>query len=283
MSTEQEIYDEAVEQTQNIPETPTEASPEAKDGRARDDKGRFAPASPEPSSEVVQEATPQPEAEPETEHGGRVPSWRVKEEADRARRAEESLQELKAELQQMRMAMYQQRQPEPQPAPEPPDIFADPQGFIQSLDQKYENRLKTLQLENSLRFAHYAHGDKFNEAYQSFTDYVNRTRDQATYQRVMASNDPGEALVGWFKDTQLQKELGGSDLKTFLEKQKEEWMKDPQFQAKVIETFKATQSPTGNTVTNLPPSLSRVTAAGSAHDVGGNSGNDIYSYATAKR
>jgi hypothetical protein len=156
---------------------------------------------------------------------------------------------------------------------------------VNNLQGNFDQRLRALQLENSLRFAHFAHKDMFNEAYQNFTDHVQKTRDQASYQRVMASNDPGEAIVQWWKEQQLHQELGGSDLKTFLEKQREEWMKDPAVQAKVIEAFKATQQAQApsNTLTNLPPSLSKASAARSAHDEGGSSGADMYSYATAKR
>ncbi len=184
----------------------------------------------------------------------------------------------------MQMQMMHQRQPaqEPQAVPEV-DIFADPQGFVQQLQGGFEQKLKTMQMENSLRFAHYAHGDKFNEAYQAFTDHVSKTRDQAAYQQVISSPDPGEALVGWWKDQQLHRELGGSDLKSFLEKQREEWLKDPAVQTKVIEAFKATQQAgSPSNLTNIPPSLSGATSARSPHD-SGNSGSDIYSYATAKR
>src|SRR4029079_17757439 len=134
-------------------------------------------------------------------------------------------------------------------------------------------------------FAHYKHGDVFQKAYDAFSDYVSQSRDQAAYQRVMNSADPGEELVKWHREGELHRELGGKDLASFLETKKQEWMKDPQFQAAVIETFKANQQPTAapsNNI-NLPPSLSKAAAARSAHDDGGHSGKDIYAYATAKR
>jgi hypothetical protein len=290
-ATDQEIFDQAIgEQTENVPETPTEAPTEAKEERVRDEKGRFVSAATDEPQEVETVEAPQPEAEkPVTtkdEDGARVPSWRLAEEADRRRTAEQALNELRNEMRQVQMQLQQQAyQPQPQTAPqEAPDIFADPQGFVQNLTGTFEQRFKQLQLENSLRFAHQAHGDKFNQAYQEFTDHVAQTQDKATYQRVMASHDPGEALVQWYKDRSLQKELGGSDLKTFLEKQREEWLKDPAVQAKVIEAFKATQNQAQpSNLTSLPPSLSKAAAARSAHDEGGSSGDDIYSYATGRR
>ena len=287
-ATDQEIFDQAVSQEpiETPVETPVEAPvEEARSERVRDEKGRFVAAEqqPEPTVETAPVEAEKPAIR--DEDGARVPSWRLAEEADRRRSAEQALQELRNEMTNMRMQWMQMQQPQqPQAQQEPPDIFADPNAFVQNLTQTFEQRMKAFQLEQSLRFAHLAHGDKFKNAYDDFTDYVGKTRDQAAYQRVMASSDPGEAMVQWWKDQQLQKELGGSDLQTFLQKQREEWLKDPSVQKQVIEAFKATQSASQpSNLTNLPPSLSKATAARSAHDEGGSSGADMYSYATAKR
>jgi hypothetical protein len=260
-----------VEQTVNTPETPAEAPQEA---RARDDKGRFAPKEPEASEPVVQETAPQPAVEtpsPEGKPDAHVPSWRLAEEATRRREAEQQLAEMRAEMRQIQqMQLAQQRQQTPQPQQEPVDPFADPQGFAQSIQSGFEGRLKELQLQHSLQFARFAHKETFDRAYEEFVDYAHRTRDQATYQRVMQSSDPGEALVTWYKDQQLHKELGGSDLNSFIAKQREEWMKDPAVQAQVIEAFKATQQQNaqpGNV--NLPPSLSKVASASPNHNESG--------------
>ena len=283
--TDQEIFDQAIgEATES--EVPTEQPvvEEKSEGRVRDDKGRFVSATPEqPADEAsVAEEAQQPTDEkpaPKDEDGARVPSWRLAEEAERRRSAEQALNELRNEIRQLQM----QRPQVPEQPQEVPDIFADPNGFVQNLQSTFDRRLQALQLENSLRFAHHAHGDKFNNAYQEFMNHVQSTRDQATYQRVMASSDPGEAMVKWWGEQQLQKELGGSDLHTFLNKQKEEWLKDPTVQKQVIEAFKATQSASQpSNLTNLPPSLSKAAAARSAHDEGGASGADMYAYATKR-
>jgi hypothetical protein len=280
-NTDQEIFESSISDTETPVETPVEAPVEAKPvERVRDEKGRFAPTATE---EAPVEAAPVESAPVERHEDARVPSWRLAEEADRRRQAEQELKALRDEVMQVRMLQQQQmyQQQQPQTPQEAPDIFADPNAFVQNLTSSFDQRLRTLQLENSLRFAHYAHKETFDQAYSEFTNYVSKTRDQATYQRVMASADPGEALVQWYRDQSLQKELGGSDLKSFLEKQREEWLKDPAVQAKVIEAFKATQQSPGNTqLTNLPPSLSKATAARSAHDDGGSSPADIYNYAT---
>ncbi len=281
-ATDQEIYDSSLEQTQNVPETPPEAAMPVQTERVRDEKGRFAPASPEPSEPVAQEEAPQPEADkptPEPEEKAKVPSWRLAEESERRRAAEQALAEIRNEIRQMQMQRMAPPAPPPQPEPQPVDIFADPEGFVNRMQGTFEQRLKAVQMENSLRFARYANPDVFDKAYQSFLEEA--PRDTATYQRVINSGDPGETLVQWFKEQELKRELGGTDLKSFLEKQREEWLKDPTVQAKVIEAFKATQNaqPT-NKLTNLPPSLSKATAAASAHEDMISSGQDMYSFAT---
>jgi hypothetical protein len=59
-------------------------------------------------------------------------------------------------------------------------------------------------------------------------------------------------------------------------------MKDPAYQAQVIEAFKATQQVQPATKVNLPPSLSKAPAGQSAHDGTINTQADIYKYATGR-
>jgi hypothetical protein len=280
MSTDEDIFASAmsetpteptVEQTVNTPEAPVEAPTEAQPTVARDDKGRFAPKAPEAPEAVVQGTAPQPAVEtpaPEGKPDVHVPSWRLAEEAQRRREAEQQLAEMRAEMRQIQqMQLASQRQQQAPAAQEPVDPFADPQGFAQSIQSGFEGRLKELQLQHSLQFARFAHKETFDQAYEEFVDYAHRTRDQATYHRVMNASDPGEALVQWYKDQQLHKELGGSDLNSFLAKQREEWLKDPAVQAQVIEAFKATQQQTQpSNITSLPPSLSKVASASPNHN-----------------
>jgi hypothetical protein len=276
MSTDEDIFASAMsdtpapaeEQTVNTPAEATEAPTEAKPDRARDEQGRFAPKAPEAPEPVVQATAPQPMVEtpaPEGKPDVHVPSWRLAEEAQRRREAEQQLAEMRAEMRQIQqMQLAAQRQQMPQQ--EPIDPFADPTGYAQSIEGKFEARLKELQLQHSLQFARFAHKETFDSAYEAFVDYAHRTRDQATYHRVMNASDPGDALVKWYKEQELHKELGGSDLKSFLEKQRAEWLKDPAVQAQVIEAFKATQQAQPSNITNLPPSLSRVASASPNHN-----------------
>jgi hypothetical protein len=277
MSTDEDIFASAMsetpapaeEQIVNTPAEATEAPTEAKPDRARDEQGRFAPKAPEAPEPVVQATAPQPTVEtpaPEGKPDVHVPSWRLAEEAQRRREAEQQLAEMRAEMRAIQQMQLAQQRQQVAPQQEPVDPFADPQGFAQNIQQSFEGRLRELQLQHSLQFARFAHKETFDQAYEEFVDYAHRTRDQATYQRVMQSSDPGEALVSWYKDQQLHKELGGSDLNSFLAKQREEWLKDPAVQAQVIEAFKATQQSQPSNLTNLPPSLSRVASASPNHN-----------------
>jgi hypothetical protein len=294
-ATDQEIFDSAtaaeptpiLEQTEKPPVEAAEATTEVKPERDRDDKGRYVPKAPEAAQEVVKEPVTQPQVEihPEakredTETDARVPSWRLAEESSRRREAEQNLAAVQNEIRQMQMQLAQMRQPQAQA--EPVDPFADPQGFAQSIQGSFEAKLKEMQLQQSLQFARFAHKDVFDEAYSAFVDHAHKTRDQATYQRVMSSSDPGEALVSWFKERQTLNELGGTDVNAWLEKKREEWLKDPATQAKVIEAFKATQGAAqpNSSITQIPPSLSKVTAAQQAYSEDGDaSGQGVYNYA----
>jgi hypothetical protein len=282
MSTDEDIFASAMNDTpapaegqiENTPVEATEAPQEAKPERARDEAGRFAPRTPEAAMPVVQETAQQPTVEtpaPEGKPDVHVPSWRLAEEAQRRREAEQQLQEMRAEMRaiQQQQLMLQQRVAPQQAPQEPIDPFADPNGFAQSIQQGFEGRLKEIQLQHSLQFARHAHKETFDRAYEEFVDYAHKTRDQATYQRVMSSADPGEALVQWHKERQLHQELGGSDLNSFLAKRQEEWLKDPSVQAKVIEAFKAGQQSQPGNITNLPPSLSKVASASPSHEGSG--------------
>ena len=280
MSTDEDIFASAMsdtpapaeEQIENTPAEPVEAPQETAPDRARDDKGRFAPKAPEASEPVAQETAPEPTVEtaPHKPESHQVPSWRLAEEATRRREAEQQLAEMRAEMRQIQqMQLAQQRQQTAPVAQEPVDPFADPQGFAQSIQSGFEGKLRELQLQHSLQFARFAHKETFDAAYEAFVDYAHKTRDQATYHRVMNASDPGEALVSWYKDQELHRELGGSDLNSFLAKQREEWLKDPAVQAQVIEAFKATQQAQPSNITNLPPSLSRATSAAPSHNEDG--------------
>ena len=102
-ATDQEMFDSAIEQTENAPTEATEAPTEAKEEPARDEAGKFTSKATEATQEVEQEPTAQPKAETEAE--ARIPSWRLAEESQRRREAEQQLADMRAEMRQLQLAV----------------------------------------------------------------------------------------------------------------------------------------------------------------------------------
>jgi hypothetical protein len=172
-----------------------------------------------------------------------------------------------------------------QPKQEIPDIFENPQGFQSHLDQIVSQKLREQEVNLSFRFAHREYKAEFEDAYASL-QRRGQSGDVATVQSIMQSPDPGEAMMKWHRQQKLYETTGG-DLDGYLAKRQEEMLKDPAFLAKAVEAFRASQgtAPTGQrpaSITQLPPSLSRV--ASSAPAAGGdNDMSDAALFAHATR
>ena len=166
-----EMFDQAFEDEPKVEKEPEaakepEKTEEAKAERERDDKGRFVSKEAkaeddEPAAEV--EAEPEPEPKSESE---RIPSWRLKEEADARRewqqKAEAEAQQRQAlqhHLWQMQQQLQSQQKPE-----EPIDIFQDPQNWEQSFQARMEQKMREQEGNFSLRLAKYKHGEAFDQA-----------------------------------------------------------------------------------------------------------------------
>jgi hypothetical protein len=262
---EQDIFDSAL--TDDAPEAAEpqiEASPEpvADEGPTRDEMGRFAAkAAPEPKAEP---APQEQAAESAPAHGG-IPSWRLKEEADRARAAEERYNQNQRELAELRAQIAQfQKQSEPPKAV--PDIFEDAGAFVghnvsQAVDP-IKQEIGQLREFYSQREAVRTHGEeKVKSAYDWIAQGM-QSRDperMAIYQRAMGSFDPyGEIVTAHQKQSIFQQI--GTDPNAYFDKQLEERMKDPAFQAKLLESVRGSAQSRPSTV-KLPPSLSKVSSA----------------------
>ena len=89
----------------------------------------------------------------------------------------------------------------------------------------------------------------------------------------------------WYQDQKIRQETGG-DLSAYRQKILDEAMKDPAFQAKVLESTRtqAQAAPSGNPNIKLPPSISRLPGSGvSAAELDGGDMTDasLFKYATA--
>lgn len=280
-----EMFDQAFEDEPKVEKEP-EAKPEpeetkeAKAERERDDKGRFKSkeTDEEPAAEI--EAQPEPEPKQEPERQDQIPSWRLKEEADARRewqqRAEAEAQQRQAlqnQLWQLQQQLQSQQKPE-----EPVDIFADPQNWEQSFQQKLDQRMREQEGNFSLRLAKYKHGETFDQAWQAMVDRT-QSGDDSIRQHVIGSPDPGETLVNWYKRESVISQVG-DDPTAYRSKVLEDALKDPEFLAKALEAAKATAQQKPETKVQLPPSLNKATSSAPSGHSTGVSDSDMFEHAT---
>lgn len=262
-----EILNEAFQDTPAEQPEPV-AEPEKAENRDPE-TGQF-------TAKTEQKAEPEKveKTEPEPDEHGQIPSWRVREINDekraavaRAEAAERERLELKTRLEAMELQL-QQPKPKEEPKQEEIDPLIDPQGFAKRLQDGFDAKLREVQLNNNLALASVKHGEKFDAAYNAFLQAAQQG-DRTTYQSVMNSPNPGEAMVRWHAQQETLREVG-SDPAAYKNKILEDAMKDPAFQAKVIEAIKGGSAPSGqrpNNVTQLPPSLSRATGSKSGASI----------------
>lgn len=251
-----EATGKASEQTQKSPETPTEAPPEAKEGRERDGKGRFVSKAPDETSEVAEAevAAPVVETKPEDKVPERIPLAEYLAEREKRQNEQRQREALQQQLWQLR----QELQAKNAPPPEPVDIFADPQKWEQSFEQKLLSKQRELEGNFSLRLAAYKHGEKFQEAWNALVERA-QSGDDSIRQQVINSPDPGETLVNWYKREETLK-LVGDEPEAFAEKILNEALENPEFLARAIEKAKG-KAATQPTQVHLPPSLNKGSAS----------------------
>jgi hypothetical protein len=281
---EQDIFDSAL--TDDAPEAvepQIEAAPEPEvnEGPARDEMGRFAPKAAEPEPQA-----PAPQEQPEAREAAAIPSWRLKEEAEARRAAEERYQQTVRELAEIR-AQFDQVRKQSEPPKAVPDIFEDANGFVQhnvsTAIDPIKQEIGQLREFYSQREATREFGaEKVKAAYDWIAQGM-QSRDperMAIYQRAMGSFDPYGEIVRSHQKQSLFEQIG-SDPNAYVERQLEERMKDPAFQAKLLERIRGSAQARPGT-TQLPPSLNRVSGAAPAvvEDGDDNSDEGIFKYAT---
>jgi hypothetical protein len=269
---DKELFESAL--TDEQPE-PIEAQPEPEaqepEGQPRGEHGRFAPkakepeAEPQPEPEKAQEQ-PQPEQQrPETKSEG-IPSWRLKEEAEARRAAEERARQYERDMAELRQQLVQIQQQNKQPE-KALDIFEDPNAFVdhgvRTAIDPVKQEISQLREFYSQRDAIREHGaEKVKAAYDAM-DQALRSRDpeaHAVFQRAKQSLDPYGDIVKWHMKSTVFNQIG-SDPNAWLEKQLEERLKDPQYQAKLLERIRGNVQPQQRPITQLPPSLGKVASS----------------------
>jgi hypothetical protein len=250
-----------------------EPQPERTDERQRDESGRFVAKQPEPEK-AAEPATATPEATPEQKDDAHVPSWRLREvrEAREAaeKRAEDASRQSYAYQQQI-AEMQRRLEAMEKPKQERVSIFENEEQAInqhlapvQSEVQQIRNELR---LEFSRELAIIKHGEAVvSEAEASVAKAMQAGNPemQALAVRMRNSSNPVAVAIQWHQQNKLLETTGGN-LDTYKEKVLAEAMKDPKFQARVLEATR-TQAAGRPSSIQIPPSLNRATGSGVSSD-----------------
>lgn len=222
-------------------------------------------AEPEPPAPVADGQPPQAEP-PAPDH--RIPLSELLNERERrqeyAREAERLRQENAEYLRQMQ-ALRQPVQP-------PPDMFADPDGFRGSIDerlaqieQRFQQQRQVDRLNISFELAAEKAPEGFQKAFSDLEKTIKEERDYALRDRIVAAPNPGKALLDWHRNREALRETGG-DIAAYRERvskeARESLAKDPEFRKQLLEEMRAEAGgarPTANPT--QMPSLNRVAAA----------------------
>lgn len=207
------------------------------------------PPAPEPEPPPAPAAAEPPEVP--------IPSWRLREEAEGRRLAEDRARTLEARLNEIATHLQQQEKK--------PDFFEDPSKATEELLLRaitpFAQQTRAEMMYNSKLIAGAVHGaDKVAEAEQAFLDArAKEALDPADYERVVQSPNRYDAVVQWHKRQSAYSKVG-DDPEAWFEKQLEAKMTDPKFQASLLEKVRGSAA-SRPSETRLPPSLSKSTAA----------------------
>ena len=249
----------------------------------------------EAEGENEEEAEAEPEEKPEEpihEARGRVPSGRLREEAEKTRAAQAERDALKAQLDAEKTAsqkaiaelnakfegfLASQRQGQPPkpadvPKPEtPPDLFEDPTAFVEHMNKGFEaklaavtNQIKEQRINTSMALSRARHGEGFDNAFNALKSLPVTPDNQELVRRIIDLPDPGEAVVTWHKRNEALREVGDdpSAYKARIaEESRKALMADPEFRKQLIEELRG-DAMTGDrgrprTQVKLPASLNR--------------------------
>jgi hypothetical protein len=217
--------------------------------------------------------TPDPEAN--------IPSWRLREESEARRLAENNARQLAERLAGIEASLRREEKP--------PDFFENPDQAAQALLMKTlqpfaEETRKTL-MHMGRMLAYSTHGqDKVLEAEKAFIEAKNNeSLDVADYEKVVTSPNRYDEVVKWHRRHEALKTVG-DDPSAWFESQLTARLADPAFAASLIEKVRGGAAVAQPTAVRLPPSLSKSTAAtGNGVGVLGDlSDKSLFEYASGK-
>lgn len=204
----------------------------------------------QPVQQQVQTPTP-PAPDPQVSQQPRtVPLPELMEERHKRQLAEREREASRRELAIYQQFLEAQRQAQQQP---PIDPVTDPEGAWHALKREQQEIARTLQEQAIHQRANMSEMLARREHGDAFIDEARDAAIQAGLNRnFMNQPDPYAALAQWYRSQKVASEVG-TDLTAFLEKKKQEWLREQSVQAKIG----SAQAPQ-----NLPPSLSTAARAG---------------------
>ena len=237
------------------------------------------PAEPPAPAEPPKEP-PAPEPPPAAAEPPQVPPWRLREESEARRLAEDRARVLEERLQQIATHLQQQQKQ--------PDFFENPDQATQTLImrtlQPYADETRKTLMHMSKMVAEARHGsDKVDSAEQAFLKArEEQVLDTADYERVVQAPNRYDAVVKWHKRQSVLSSVG-DDPAAWFDKQLEAKMADPKFQATLLERVRTSAASKPGAV-QLPPSLSRAPAAqgNGPEPVGDLSDQSLFAFATKR-
>ena len=223
------------------------------------------PATP-PADKPIDKTAEQPKPENEPS----VPAGRLREEAERARRAERERDELIA-----RLTALQKPPPEQKKRP---DLFEDPEAFVRSIVEPWQQQQEQQRIrerENlSKDWATQRFGQEtVDQAGQALEHFMLRLNDPyaiSSYNQAMASHDPWGVIVNWFQRTKTISEVG-PDLNAFRQRERQAALQDPEFLKAAIEHARGQARSNGSfTNQSVKPAVPNLPSLG---DVGASGGD----------
>lgn len=231
--------------------------------KKRDGSEQPAKADGERPGQGQQQEQQQQEQRPAVQH--HVPLAEHLSEREKRQAAEAQLNETRRAMADLQRQFQQAQQPKRDPI----DVLDDPNGFRNELQDTFNGRIRNLELKTSLRLAHIAHRDGFEKAYEAFCEADERG-DVQTCRQLVNSPDPGEAIVRWYQNNQVLKEVG-NDPAAYRQRILDQALEDETFLARAVEKIKGggqqQQRQNGNgqarplNTTVRIPSLNRATSA----------------------
>jgi len=190
--------------------------------------------------------------------------------------------------------MEQQVRQQQQEPVQVPDLIADPQAYhqhvmhlLQEQQQRFMQEQRNTVANVSFQRAHDKHGEVFKKAYGEMLARANRD-DPSVVRHVMASPDPGFAMMDWFIREQNHQRVG-NDPDAWFEQELRERAKDPKRAGDILNVVRGGGQPAPNgqqpsgvpTEFQIPPSLNRVAAsAPNTETVGDLTDASLFKYAT---